>query len=82
MIEKINNQPAEIELYVIEKAKQLRIEKGMTQADLAFSLDLTTGFIGKVESGLSHSKYNLKHINSMAKIFEVSPKDFLPLNSL
>lgn len=67
-----------IENYVIDVAKKLRIEKGMTQSDLAFALGVSYGFIGKVESSNFDTKYNLKHINKLALIFGVSPREFLP----
>ena len=71
-----------IENYVVAYAKTLRVEAKMTQAELAFKLNVSTGFVGKVESKISTSKYNLNHINQMAKIFEVSPQSFLPSNFL
>ena len=69
---------SEIELFVIEKVKQKRIEMKLTQADLAHQLNLSNGFIGKIESPNHQAKYNLNHINALAKIFKCSPADFLP----
>ena len=69
-----------IEQYIIEQVKKLRIERGLSQADLAFSMNLSIGFIGKVESTKYNSKYNLNHINLLSKIFNGSPKYFLPDN--
>ncbi len=69
---------APIEQHVIDTVKKMRTERGITQKELAFQLDLSIGFIGDVESYKSIAKYNLKHINQLAKIFECSPKDFLP----
>lgn len=71
-----------IELFVIEKVKQKRIEIKLSQADLAHQLDLSSGFIGKVESPNHQAKYNLNHINALAKIFNCSPSDFLPTQPL
>ena len=53
----------EIEIFVVNQAKELRLKQKMTQADLAFKLNVSSGFIGKVESELSTTKYNLNHIN-------------------
>lgn len=36
-----------IELYVINRVKALRIEKGISQAELAFMINVSSGFIGK-----------------------------------
>ena len=40
----------EIDLYVIKKVKERRKELKMSQADLAFKLGVSYGFIGQVES--------------------------------
>jgi transcriptional regulator with XRE-family HTH domain len=50
----------------------------MSQRELAYSLELSIGFIGDIENPNSRAKYNLNHINQLAKIFDCSPKDFLP----
>ncbi|MBX3164352.1 MAG: helix-turn-helix transcriptional regulator [Bacteroidetes bacterium] len=71
-----------IEQYVIDTVRKMRIEKGISQKELAFDLDLSIGFIGDVESHKSNAKYNLKHINKLAQIFNCSPKDFLPKNAI
>jgi transcriptional regulator with XRE-family HTH domain len=73
---------SEIEKYVIEKVKQKRVELKFSQSDLAHHLDLSNGFIGKIESPNHHAKYNLNHINALAKIFNCSPTDFLPTQPL
>ncbi|MGI8468944.1 MAG: helix-turn-helix domain-containing protein [Pyrinomonadaceae bacterium] len=77
----INNKTS-IEQFVIEKVKQFRIESNVSQADLAYKLGVSAGFIGKVESRKFSSKYNLNHLNKLAEIFNRSPKDFLPDNKL
>lgn len=67
-----------IERYVIEVVKKMRIEKEISQRELAFRLDVSIGFIGDVEGNKRKAKYNLKHINKLAQIFGCAPKDFLP----
>ncbi len=67
-----------VEQYVIDKVREKRIEKGWSQKDLAFEIDLSISFIGDVESPKTRAKYNLNHINTLARVFECSPKDFLP----
>ena len=75
----ILKQPhSEIEKYVIERVKEKRVEKGLSQKELAFELDMSPGFVGDVENPRYRAKYNLNHINELAKIFGCSPKDFLP----
>jgi transcriptional regulator with XRE-family HTH domain len=69
---------SEIELYIIERVKQMREEAGMTQAQLAFAMELSYGFVGQVESTNHRAKYNLNHINKLAKIFNRDFRDFFP----
>lgn len=72
------NQKTEIDLYVIERVKERRRELKMSQADLAFKLEVSYGFIGQVESKKFPAKYNINHLDKLASIFKCSPKDFLP----
>ena len=69
---------SKIDLYVIDKVKERRIERNLSQADLAYELGMSVGFIGKVESVKYPTHYNIKHLNELAKILKCSPQDFLP----
>jgi len=71
-----------IEQYVIDVIREKRKEKGVSQRELAYLLDVSISFIGEVESGRTRAKYNLNHINEIAKILNCSPKDFLPEKGL
>lgn len=71
-------ETSKIERYVIQRVKEFRIENGMTQITLSQKLNMSDSFIGHVESPKRRDKYNLKHLNALAKIFKCSPKDFLP----
>jgi len=73
---------SEIELYVINKVKEMRLKANLSQKDLAFELDLSVGFLGHIESPKKPAKYNLNHLNKLAVIFNCSPKDFLPEKSI
>ena len=67
-----------IELYVIERVKEMRVAKGFTQASLAEALGYSEGFIGHIENPKRRDKYNLKHLNEIAKLFKCSIKEFVP----
>lgn len=69
---------SKIDLFVIKKIKERRLEKDVSQALLAEELGVSVGFIGKVESLNYPSHYNIKHLNQIAKILNCSPQDFLP----
>lgn len=73
-----SNKRTQIEQYVINIVRQKRLAKKYSQIDLAHMLNLSPGFIGKVESLNYDSKYNLNHLNQLAKIFNCSPQSFLP----
>jgi len=66
------------ELFVIEQVKLKRQELGISQKELAYRMDLSIGFIGKIESPKYTTKWNLDHLNKLAAILHCSPRDFLP----
>jgi transcriptional regulator with XRE-family HTH domain len=69
---------SKFELFVIEKVKARRQELNISQKELANLMDLSIGFVGKIESPKYPSSWNLDHINKLAIILKCSPKDFLP----
>jgi len=69
---------SEIDKYVIGKVKERRLQQGFSQSQLAFELDVPTSFIAMIESGQYNKKYNVTHINNLAKALGCSPKDFMP----
>ena len=69
---------SKIDKYVIQKVREKRLQKGLSQSQLAFELDMSTGFIAMIESVKYDKKYNVQHLNEIAKILECSPKDFQP----
>jgi transcriptional regulator with XRE-family HTH domain len=73
---------SKIELFVIEKAKGLREKAKISQSELAFKIGVSNGFVGQVESSKFPAKYSLDHIDKLAKIFNCSPKDFMPASSI
>ncbi|MGE7774238.1 helix-turn-helix domain-containing protein [Chitinophaga sp. NPDC101104] len=67
-----------IDLYVINKVRELREKAGMRQTDLSQHLGLADSFVSNVESEKQRHKYNIRHLNELAKVFKCSPRDFLP----
>ncbi|HML57053.1 MAG TPA: helix-turn-helix transcriptional regulator [Ferruginibacter sp.] len=76
MLEK--SQITDIEQFVIDEVKKRRVEKDISQKELAYQLDVSVGFVGNVENPRYRAKYNISHLNELAKILNCSPKDFLP----
>lgn len=74
-----------IEQHIIDRIREIRIEKKISQADIAYGLGFeSTGYIGQIESANPESTetYNIDHLNEIAKILKCSPKDFWPENPL
>jgi len=73
---------SKIDEFAINKVREKRLAKKMSQADLANELGMSVGFIGKVESAKYSSHYNIRHLNELAQILECSPQEFLPKKPL
>lgn len=56
----------------------MRMERNLSQDDIAIHLDLSKGYIGHIESPNFIAKYNTGHLNELAKLFKCSPRDFWP----
>lgn len=69
---------APIDQYVIDAIRRERRTQGVSQAMLASLIDVSRGFIGRVESPKCDDKYSVAHINEIAKFLGCSPRDFLP----
>ncbi len=67
-----------VDLHVVNKVKAKRLEKEISQATLAFELDVSVGFIGQCESPKYAAHYNVKHLNKLGRILKCSPQEFLP----
>lgn len=67
---------SEYQIMVITRVKMLRVEKNISQQQLATVLDTTNGTIGNIESLKYANKYTLKQLNLLAKHFEVPIESF------
>ena len=68
----------EIEKYIINKIRELRISSGLSQMALSQKIGMSSSFVSHVESSKRRAKYNINHLNEIAKVFACSPKDFWP----
>jgi len=50
----------------------------MSQTELSQKLNMNESFVSHVETPNRRAKYNVNHINALAKVFKCSPKDFWP----
>jgi len=67
-----------IERHLIEEVKRRRKQLGLSQLALSQKLEMSDSFVSHVESEKKRTKYNVRHLNDIAKIFGCSPKDFWP----
>ncbi|MDP4239443.1 MAG: helix-turn-helix transcriptional regulator [Bacteroidota bacterium] len=67
-----------IEQFVIDKVREIRQQRGISQAELADRIDVSRGFIGAVENPHQRAKYNLSILNEIAKVMDCSIRDFFP----
>ena len=58
-----------IELYIVQKVKEQRKKRKMSQRYLADCL---------IENENDDTAYNIDHLNEIAKIFDCSIRDFFP----
>ena len=75
---KLISMKSKIKLYVIDNIKKRRLDKEWSQRYLGDCLNVSQGFIQKIENPKSDKSYNIDHLNELAKIFKCSIKDFFP----
>ncbi|QOW10607.1 helix-turn-helix transcriptional regulator [Kaistella flava (ex Peng et al. 2021)] len=68
----------EIERFIINKVKDIRKSKGVSQTTLSLAIGKSTTFISDIEAPSKKAKYNTIHLNLIAIALDCSPKDFLP----
>ncbi|KIO43521.1 helix-turn-helix domain-containing protein [Sanguibacteroides justesenii] len=69
---------SKIEMYVAQNVRERRMKKDWSQQYIADCLNISQSFISQIESPIKDKAYNIDHLNGLAKIFECSPRDFLP----
>lgn len=80
---------SEIDFYLIEKIREMRIRAVpyISQVTLSQKLELSEGYISKVENPKERAKYNLRLVNKVVKLFklksysELFPNEF-PQNDI
>lgn len=66
------------EQYIIDRVREIRKAKKVSQKTLAYMIDVSPPFIGAIESPKRPDKWKLDHLNKIAVALGVSPKDFMP----
>ena len=73
---------SELDLYVINKVRELRVPQSLSQVKLSILMGLAEGAVGKIENPKERAKYNIRHLNLLAKALKCSPKDLMPEKAL
>jgi transcriptional regulator with XRE-family HTH domain len=66
----------EFHIYVCQRIKELRKEKGLTQFDLATEIGIDDANLRKIESGKTNP--TIKTIYRIAQALQVNVQDLLP----
>jgi len=69
---------SEMDLYVINRVRELRVQKQISQVDLSILMGMSEGVVGKIENPRMRDKYNIRHLNLLARALKCSPRDLLP----
>jgi predicted transcriptional regulator len=72
------HKKSKIDWYIITRIREMRLKDALGQEDIALHLEVSTGYIGHIESPNFKAKYTTVQINELAKLFKCSPKDFMP----
>ncbi len=67
-----------IDLHIIDKIRQRRVELKLTQEELSFRLGKSEGYISQFESPQRGKFFSTRMLNEIAKVLQCSPKDFMP----
>jgi transcriptional regulator with XRE-family HTH domain len=67
-----------LDLYIIEKVKEIREAQGISQADLSVRMGFSEKFVGSIENPTLVEKYNIRHLNLLARALKCTLWDLLP----
>ncbi|KAA6323201.1 hypothetical protein EZS27_027337 [termite gut metagenome] len=68
----------QLDLFIIDKVREKRIEKKLSQQAFADNVNLSQSFVAHTENPRLREKYNINHIHTFARFFECSLYDFIP----
>lgn len=73
---------SELDFYIITRVKEIRRQQNISQVELSLSMGLAAGAISKIENPRQRAKYNIRHLNLLAKALHCLPSDLLPTTPL
>jgi transcriptional regulator with XRE-family HTH domain len=69
---------SQLDWYVINQVKKIRRSKGISQADLSVKMGFSEKLVGSIENPTLKAKYNVSHLNTLAKALECTIHDLIP----
>lgn len=71
---------SELDFYIMEKIRELRIRAGLDQVDLAHRIGVSEGYLGNIENPKHPAKANMRMLARIALALELqSYYDFFPI---
>lgn len=69
---------SQLDWYIINRVKEIRKEKGMSQSELSVAMGYSDKYIGSVENPNLKAKYNISQLNRLAKALKCGLWELLP----
>lgn len=69
---------SQLDWYIINQVKKLRKKRGISQDYLSVQMGFSEKFIGSIENPTLNARFNIRHLNLLAKVLECSLWDLLP----
>lgn len=63
---------SELDFYLIESVRELRLKAKMSQVNLAHKLGVSEGYIGNIENPKQPAKYNIRMLSRIAHALELN----------
>src|SRR6267154_1839978 len=73
---------SELDWYVINQSRKLRKKKGISQSHLSVMMGFSEKLIGSIENPTLNAKFNIRHLNLLAKALNCSLWELLPEKTL
>jgi len=69
---------SQLDWYIINQVKKLRKKKGISQDNLSVRMGFSEKLVGSIENPTLGARYNIRHLNLLAKALECTIWDLLP----
>lgn len=69
---------SQLDWYVINQVKKLRKKKGLSQSDLSVEMGFSEKLIGGVENPTLLTRFNIRHLNLLAKALDCTLWELVP----